>query len=87
MTSEQVNQARLSADGETYEKTELQKLAEKFGITIENQERMAKEEQERRQEINQLRGNADNIVKLLPEDLKKLADLINKQNAEHNNTN
>ena len=71
----------------TYQETELQKLAKKFGVTIENQERMAAEEEERRRTQNELRGNADNIVKLLPEDLKKLADLINRQNAEHNNTN
>jgi len=71
----------------TYQETELQKLAKKFGVTIENQERMAAEEEERRRTQNELRGNAETIVKLLPEDIKRLADEINRRNAEHNNTN
>ena len=71
----------------SYTKTELQKLAEKFGGRIEDQERMAAEEKERRETQNQLRGNAETIVKLLPEDIKRLADEINRRNAEQNNTN
>ena len=71
----------------TYQETELQKLAKKFGGTIENQERMAAEEEERRRQQNELRGNSETIVKLLPEDIKRLADEINRRNAEQNKTN
>ena len=82
LTTEQ--EQDLAATG-TYTKTDLQKVAEKLKIVLGGGDPNLSAEEQERQRINAAAG-ADNTVKLLPDDMKTLAELIRKQTADNNNS-